>query len=217
MAADDVVGDLNLDGSRPRMHVRSENGILLSARKTGDPLLNLEFQYWCADSTSSDYLSVQQSEVSVFPSGQSAPLFRLDAKADSHSVPATHWNIYAKRDHLVAVMRKSGRYSGSKHTKSLLKRPSGGLGKIHFPVGGWRFRPCLEDVMQMLIDEFDVACEAGAREVIREKRRRWREFQLAAAVWDHPEHAAASLREIGYMVTAPSEVRAERVDNTGAI
>jgi hypothetical protein len=38
--------------------------------------------------------------------------------------------------------------------------------ELHFPVGGPRFRPCLEDVLEMLVVELGVDCSADAREAL---------------------------------------------------
>lgn len=216
-AASQVVATLNLDGDKPRMHVRSDNAIPLLARKSEATVLLLEFEFWCADSSSSDYLTVQRSEVSVYPPSKPGPLFRLDADTRANAVPAAHWNVYAKRDDIVRAMLISGRYSGKKHAKSLRKSPSSAPGRLHFPVGGWRFRPCLEDVLEMLIAEFDLKREPSAMDVLSEKRGVWRSYQLAAAVWDNTEVAADALREVGYVVQAPDLVRPERTENTRTI
>lgn len=78
------------------------------------------------------------------------------------------------------------------------------LGDLHFPLGGARFRPCLEDVLQMLADELGVDVESGAYEALAEGRERWRLDQLAAAVRHSPETAAAVLQELGYTVERPA-------------
>jgi hypothetical protein len=75
---------------------------------------------------------------------------------------------------------------------------------LHFLVGGPRFRPCLEDVLTVIIDEFGVDQEPGALEALAAGRRTWRLGQLGAAVRDSPETAAQTLRNLGYTVTPPT-------------
>ena len=83
------------------------------------------------------------------------------------------------------------------------RRKSGNEGRpgdLHFPIGGHRFRPCLEDVLQMLIEEFGVDVPAGWRENLMEGRGMWREIQRKAPVSDHPEAAAQALEALGFGV-----------------
>jgi hypothetical protein len=77
--------------------------------------------------------------------------------------------------------------------------------ELHFPVGGPRFRPCLEDVLELLVVEFGVDCSDEGREALRRGRVTWRTLQLATAVRDSPDIAVGTLRELGYTVTWTGE------------
>ncbi|MDQ1286067.1 MAG: hypothetical protein QG663_1493, partial [Thermodesulfobacteriota bacterium] len=47
---------------------------------------------------------------------------------------------------------------------------------VHIPIGGTRFRPCIEDVLQMLISEFGVdRIDQTWREALDKGRTRWRQ------------------------------------------
>ena len=75
------------------------------------------------------------------------------------------------------------------------------LEEFHFPVGGRRFRPSLEDFIEFIETENLVTrLNEGAREVINENRKEWLGIQLQAAVANDPEIAAEKLREMGYQV-----------------
>lgn len=56
------------------------------------------------------------------------------------------------------------------------------LEHFHFPVGGARFRPTLEDVIEFLIVEELVDSHAGWKDVLEKSRAVWFERQLLAAV-----------------------------------
>lgn len=71
---------------------------------------------------------------------------------------------------------------------------------MHFPVGGPRFRPCLEDILAMTHEEFGIDTARGWQKVVNEGRERWRLIQLTSAVRDCPEEAARVLRELEYKV-----------------
>lgn len=73
------------------------------------------------------------------------------------------------------------------------------LRRIHFPVGGPRFRPCIE--------EFGVETAPGYAAAIHKGREDWRRIQIRTVVRDSPEDAADALRELGYTVETPAAGR----------
>jgi hypothetical protein len=70
------------------------------------------------------------------------------------------------------------------------------LGRLHFPVGGKRFRPCLEDVIEMLIVEHLVSGRDGWRDAVEEHRSRFHRIQLMAAVRRDPDAAREELARL---------------------
>ena len=93
--------------------------------------------------------------------------------------------------------RGTDRAAGARTDEKFSPRPA----ELHFPLGGPRFRPCLEDVMEMLIDEFGVDHQQDAKAALLAGRKG---TQLAAAVRDSPETVARVLvDELGYEVTPP--------------
>lgn len=72
-----------------------------------------------------------------------------------------------------------------------------GLHMLHFPLGGARFRPCLEDLLEFVIREFGIDTVPGWEDVISVGRISWRHIQLVAAVRDDPDTARIALSELG--------------------
>ena len=70
------------------------------------------------------------------------------------------------------------------------------LARLHFPVGGRRFRPCLEDVVEMLIVERLAVGRDGWEQAIEEHRTWFRRIQLKAAVRDDPEAVREELERL---------------------
>jgi hypothetical protein len=74
------------------------------------------------------------------------------------------------------------------------------MSDLHFPVGGSRFRPSLEDVLDMLVRELGVDHQPEWRDALAAGRERWRRVQTAAVVRDAPREAIAALAALGYDV-----------------
>jgi hypothetical protein len=70
------------------------------------------------------------------------------------------------------------------------------LARLHFPVGGRRFRPCLEDLVEMLIIEGLVTGRDGWQSATTEHRAWFHRIQLKAAVRDDPDAARQELRRL---------------------
>lgn len=70
------------------------------------------------------------------------------------------------------------------------------LPDFHWPTGGRRFRPTLEDLIEFMIVEELAAPLEGWRAVIGEHRQRWFDLQLGAAVRRNPEIARQALADL---------------------
>lgn len=77
------------------------------------------------------------------------------------------------------------------------------MSRIHFPTGGHRFRPTLEDVLQIIEEEFGASPGPTWREVLHSNRVQWRRHQTGAAVRDCPSEAVRVLQELGYTSQVP--------------
>lgn len=110
-----------------------------------------------------------------------------------HRRPAAHVQVHGSSTQLGHAQALAGsRY-----------RP---LEKLHFPVGGRRFRPSLEDFIEFLYDEGLLpATHEGWRDVLDRTRGDYLFRQLRAAVRRDGATAADQLRTMGYEVTPPPE------------
>lgn len=77
------------------------------------------------------------------------------------------------------------------------------LGDLHFPVGGRRYRPSLEDLIEFLVVEGYVRSREGWRHVLETHRTEFQRRQLMAAVRRDPVTAMEELRRHGYRVDYP--------------
>lgn len=83
---------------------------------------------------------------------------------------------------------------------------------LHVPVGGGRFRPCLEDVIEFLVVECRFDSQEGWRAAVQTGREQWRRTQTRTVVRDSPIEAADTLRALGYTVT-PADGAADPQDD----
>jgi hypothetical protein len=188
-----------------RFVVRQEPDTGIPLCVEGDPLLTLKVRYACSLDRYEHHLAVDDSHVKVYAGAQASgePLFRYDfVRRVQSDIPTAHLQIHAHRDALAYVMSRTG--SASDRGRERQNSPAyPRMAELHFPVGGARFRPCLEDVLDMLVRELGVDCTPEGREALAEGRRVWRETQLGSAVRDNPAHAAQTLRELDYQVQEP--------------
>ena len=73
------------------------------------------------------------------------------------------------------------------------------LSKLHLPVGGRRFRPTLEDIVEFLIVEklVEARPRRQSMKAIETSREKFREKQLRAAIRRYPDVAIDQLRKDG--------------------
>jgi hypothetical protein len=189
-----LLGDLVL--------VSSEGaGITLTCAKK--PLLTLRVRFHCGWDSSGSFIAVRRSEFHVLVVGESEPVLRVEYDRDAHqSLPTAHLHVHAHRDATTWAMSNAG----NRTRRSRQRRKSGvpALKELHFPLGGTRFRPALEDVMQLLVEEFGVDAADDWQGGLAAGRAEWRRMQTRAAVRDAPEEALAALRALGYTVVAPT-------------
>ena len=180
------------------------DGIVL--RVAGRALLRLRVDYRCVWDHAHQYLGVDTSTFEVLAAGISEPLLRYDyVRAGPVDLPSAHLQMHGHRDALTYVMALTGDASrrSRRRARSVDRGVVPRMSELHLPLGGSRFRPSLEDVLEMLVTELGVDAPDGALEALRDRRERWRLHQTAAAVRDSPTTAARVLAELGYQVDAP--------------
>lgn len=115
------------------------------------------------------------------------PLLRFDYLRNREFAPA-HINVHAESSALGMLF---GRRGGQKLPK---------LQSLHLPVGGKRFRPSLEDVVEFLIEDFGVEPLAGWTDYVEAGRDQWYGYQLGASIRRDQERAAEIMRDLGWTV-----------------
>ncbi|MFI7523784.1 hypothetical protein [Micromonospora globbae] len=180
----------------------------------GQARLQLLIKFYCTWDSGTRFLAVDKSFFHVRLDEKDTPLFRYEyVRSAGRAIPCAHVQLHAHRDELVYLMTFSNKGRPKAHRrKGTVPR----LAQLHFPLGGHRFRPCLEDVLQMLVFEFGLDTQPKWLEAIEKGRTDWREMQLKAAVRDAPDSAAEVLRALGYDVTPPTDAPTRNTDRLKA-
>ena len=130
------------------------------------------------------HLAVAKSDYSLYldePCDQM--LFHYDYdRAPANDYPQAHFQI-------------NGMCPGFETLCQRAERPVKELKDFHFPVGGRRYRPTLEEVIEFLVIERLADARPGWKGVVAGHRDLWEERQLRAAVRRHPDVARDQLRE----------------------
>lgn len=163
----------------------------------GEHLADLGLSLYLDMDRTGSYLKTVRSDITIHSVLDRTPLVRLEYRADMRTVPIAHWQFHAERGAFSHLLARA-----NAHRPDWVTKPHD-LSGLHLPVGGERFRPCLEDVLQFLVVDCGVDRHDGWEAAIREGRERWRRRQLGAAVRDVPGEAARVLRELGWTVQEP--------------
>lgn len=196
-----------ISGSKQRVAVHTIESDVIPLHIDGEERLSLVAEFECAWDHQATYLAVKKAAFKVAPI-KGAPLFRYEYIDDMQpTLPGAHLHVHAHRDEFLFALFRGGHGKPATRAKAVLgtKRAEPQLSDVHFPLGGSRMRPCLEDVLQMLHEEFGIDVEPGFQNVLDTGRARWRRRQLGAAVRDAPAEAARVLSEMGFTVTAPAD------------
>lgn len=135
------------------------------------------------------YLTVHSSSVGlcIWPD-TGRTVIRSEFDRDKNRYPSAH-------THIAGTSLELGYAWGA-----LASKPPRGLEDLHFPVGGLRFRPSLEDFIEFLIREGLVeAVPPGWQEHLDASREAYERIQLKAAVRHDPDAAYEALRQIGFL------------------
>ena len=159
---------------------------MLRLRVDGRVKLRTNITFDCRMDSENSYLAIDKSDFHVFPAFEGAPFYRIEFLRDPKKVPASHIQFHADREELVDLM--------------VDKQEKSQIADLHFPTGGHRFRPCFEDVLQMLISEFGIDRRTDWRKHVVAARQEYRKTQLRAAIRDAPDVAIEYLREAGYTI-----------------
>lgn len=140
---------------------------------------------------SGTFLTTDKSTYTLQADSDTDPILTYDfVRKPPNKFPEAHIHIHGESDVLHGMLRASGRNRD---------KPA----DLHVPVGGRRFRPCLEDIIEFCILERLVTPRDDWQGALNKSRGEYRDRQLRAAVRRNPATAAEVLKRDGWQVTAP--------------
>ena len=180
--------------SGSRAVIRSPGPGPLPLYADGKRIAGMKISVACQLDTTGQYLAVEESTYDLLAEVDRAPLLRFHYRRYQRSEPAAHIHVHGHRGALSHLLSQTDHESPHD------------MASLHIPLGGSRFRPCLEDFIQFLLCECLFDAEAGWMAHVSAGRERWRRRQAAVVARDMPEEAARVLRQLGYTVEAPDPV-----------
>ena len=114
------------------------------------------------------------------------PLFHYDYERNKEDYPVAHFHIAVESEPWEEFFERSDRTS---HMQ---------VESLHLPVGGKRYRPSLEDLVEFLVLEEFAKPHGGYEDntwkaVVAQHREEFHRLQLAAAIYRDPETTRATL------------------------
>lgn len=131
--------------------------------------LGLRVSFRCIFDFTGTYLAVEQSEFAVLLPSVRQPVVRFDYVREREWA-AAHVQLHAESSAIGYLRALAG------------KTPE--TWRLHLPVGGRRFRPTLEDVIEFAVHEFGVEAQPEWMDRIKQGRATWRLLQAKSAIRD---------------------------------
>lgn len=149
------------------------------------PSCYLGLSYRLEPDQEGQYLAVASSFLGLFRKPDlDETLLHYDYERDKgDGYPEAHLQINAASDHWTAACEAAG----------LHDRP---LARLHLPVGGRRYRPAVEDIVEFLVTEGLVDGHPGWTQHVDRGREEFQRRQMRAAVRRDPQPAIELLREL---------------------
>ncbi|QGU03029.1 hypothetical protein CKALI_10900 [Corynebacterium kalinowskii] len=183
----------------PLYHGYGTVGSFRELTKPPSDLFQVFIRYQMGSDRNRQHLTVQYSKFELRV--HTSPGVRFEYEREKNNVPAAHIHFSGMGGLLTPALMKN--FSGRNKGKGKAKK-GGQIQSVHFPVGGHRFRPSLEDFLYFVIEECGFTGLHGWEKKLQDSRNVWFDHQLSASVRDHPEHAAEALRKLGYKVESPA-------------
>lgn len=149
----------------------------------------------CVNSTGK-HLAVDSSSFKVEFKANKRPVLivRFEYERQARNKPVQHFQFHAESLPLAILLARAGRYDIAAQQQD-----------VHFPMGGHRYRVCLEDVIELVIREFNAESNPEWETRVRDGRRKFRERQTDTIIRKNLGRSVEMLEELGFKIEPPQE------------
>lgn len=149
----------------------------------------------CVNSTGK-HLAVDSSsfKVEFKANKRPVPIVRFEYERQARNKPVQHFQFHAESLPLAILLARAGRYDIAAQQQD-----------VHFPMGGHRYRVCLEDVIELVIREFNAESNPEWETRVRDGRRKFRERQTDTIIRKNLGRSVEMLEELGFKIEPPQE------------
>lgn len=159
------------------------------------PRMMLKIEFSMVMDDEEEHLTVQRSTYGLFvqpnPGRGPRPVYRIEYDRNARNKPPAHVHFHAESLEFGWIYGSAG-------------QPMPRMDEIHFPVGGSRFRPTVEEMLQFLDREGIYSdWKDGWQTAVETSLREWEERQVRATVRRHRDIAVEQLRSMNFVVHPP--------------
>ncbi|BAU97433.1 hypothetical protein N24_3171 [Corynebacterium suranareeae] len=149
--------------------------------------------YLCANSTGK-HLAVESSsfKVEFKANKRPIPIVRFEYERHARNKPVQHFQFHSESLPLAILLARAGRYDIAAQQQD-----------VHFPMGGHRYRVCLEDIVELVIREFRAEANPNWETRVQEGRRVFRERQTDTIIRKNLVRSVEMLKELGFKIEPP--------------
>ncbi|AGF71178.1 hypothetical protein [Corynebacterium halotolerans] len=181
---------------------RASVSISLRLSSAGSPSKpgELVIRYKMSLNRSRTELAIQESsfQIRYVQKRKVLPVVRFEYEREARNKPVSHIHFHSDSVPLALLLQRNKQVDKAFHQADL-----------HYPMGGHRYRLCLEDVVQLAIEELGFLGEADWLDHVEEGREKYRMKQEGAVIRQNHQLAAEILSGLGYPVGEPPEMTKE--------
>lgn len=180
----------------PNPFEKSRHSRVPMARSGADAPLELTVEYRVQSDEEGQWMTVAASTFGLWITarGKPRPVVRIEYERDARGKPPAHVHFHAESTEVGWLYGRAG-------------MPAPRLQEFHFPLGGRRFRPTVEDFLEFLDREGvyrDWFNKSGMKATLTESRAAWERRQAKATARRNPAAVVEYLESQGYSVTPPA-------------
>lgn len=163
---------------------------------SGSKRASISFEYGLCTNSTGNHLAVERSsfKIQYKAAKKFVPIVRIEYERNARNKPVSHFQVHADSVPLGLLLARGGQ-----HDKAAQQQD------VHFPMGGHRYRVCAEDMIELMIREFNVEPLEGWEQRVEKGRQDYRAKQEETVIRKNLPKAIKILKELGFNVDPPAD------------